>query len=317
MRISVRSFEGKETSLDVQPNDTIQSIKKQIQSAAQNSNTVAGGYGQGTANDELCFPYGLVVDDNQSILIADWGNHRILQWKIGEINGRVIAGGHGQGNALNQLNCPTDVLIDKETNNLLICDRGNRRVLQRARRDDATEGETIIDNVACWELAIDNQRNLYVSDTGKHQVQRYRIDGTNGKLVAGGNGRGVGLDQFNYPTHLLVDEQQNVYVADVWNQRVMQWSKDASTGTVVTKGFPRGLFVDSSENIYVADYGNHQLVCWSKGAAKGTVFAAGDGDKDDTNQTYYPWGVSHDQHGYLYVADHSSHRIQRFPIKRD
>ncbi|CAF4603905.1 unnamed protein product, partial [Didymodactylos carnosus] len=246
-----------------------------------------------------------VVDDDQSIVIADWGNHRILQWKIGEINGRVIAGGRGQGNALNQLNCPTDVLIDKETNNLIICDRGNRRVVQWARSDDAAEGETIIDNVACWGLAIDNQRNLYVSDTEKHQVQQYRIDGKNGKLVAGGKGRGVGLDQLNCPTHLFVDKQQNVYVADVWNHRVMQWLKEASTGTVVAKGFPRGLFVDSSENIYVADYGNHQLVCWPKGAAEGTVFAAGDGDKDDTNQTYYPWGVSHDQHGYLYVADHS------------
>ncbi|CAF4840207.1 unnamed protein product, partial [Rotaria socialis] len=96
--------------------------------AAQHSNTVAGGYGLGNANDELCYPYGLDIDDDQqSIIIADWGNHRILQWKINETNGIVIAGGHGQGNAPNQLSCPTDVLIDKETNSLIICDRGNKR----------------------------------------------------------------------------------------------------------------------------------------------------------------------------------------------
>ncbi|CAF3791307.1 unnamed protein product, partial [Rotaria socialis] len=72
-----------------------------------------------------------------------------------------------------------------------------------------------------------------------------------------------------------------------------------------------------SENIYMADYGNHQLVCWPKEAKEGIVFATGDGEKDDTNQLYYPWGLSIDQHDYLYVADHSSHRIQRFPLKKD
>ncbi|CAF4711664.1 unnamed protein product, partial [Rotaria socialis] len=52
-------------------------------------------------------------------------------------------------------------------------------------------------------------------------------------------------------------------------------------------------------------------------AKEGIVFATGDGEKDDTNQLYYPWGLSIDQHDYLYVADHSSHRIQRFPLKKD
>ena len=30
-------------------------------------------------------------------------NHRIVEWKIGAINGKVIAGGQGQGNRLDQL----------------------------------------------------------------------------------------------------------------------------------------------------------------------------------------------------------------------
>ncbi len=30
------------------------------------------------------FPYGLFVDDDeQTLIIADWENHRIVQWKIG------------------------------------------------------------------------------------------------------------------------------------------------------------------------------------------------------------------------------------------
>ena len=89
---------------------------------SQNGVTVAGGNGWGDAVNQLNFPYGLDIDDdNQSIVIADWGNHRIVEWKMGASHGRVIAGSQGQGNRLDQLNCPIDVLIDKETNSLFDC----------------------------------------------------------------------------------------------------------------------------------------------------------------------------------------------------
>ena len=88
---------------------------------SQNGVTVAGGNGLGSAVNQLNCPFGLDIDDdNQSIVIADWWNHRIVEWKMGASHGKVIAGGQGQGNGLDQLNWPTDVLIDKETNSLFI-----------------------------------------------------------------------------------------------------------------------------------------------------------------------------------------------------
>ena len=85
--------------------------------------TVAGGNDRGSAVNQLSHPYGLDVDDdNQSIVIADLGNHCIVEWKMGASNGKVIAGGRGRGDRLDQFNYPTDVLIDKETNSLFICD---------------------------------------------------------------------------------------------------------------------------------------------------------------------------------------------------
>ncbi|CAF1422848.1 unnamed protein product, partial [Rotaria sordida] len=95
---------------------------------AQNGTTVAGGHGWGNANNQLNNPNGLFVDDDQTVVIADWLNHRIIQWKVGDTSGQVVAGGNGPGNRLDQLNQPTDVLIDKETDSLIICDWGNRRV---------------------------------------------------------------------------------------------------------------------------------------------------------------------------------------------
>ncbi|CAF2108694.1 unnamed protein product, partial [Rotaria magnacalcarata] len=99
------------------------------------------------------------------VIIADFGNHRIMQWMNGDTtNGQVVAGGNGAGRGLHQLYLPTDVVIDKETDSLIICDENNRRVVRWSRRSGTTQGEILIDKIACWGLAVDEQRYLYVSD---------------------------------------------------------------------------------------------------------------------------------------------------------
>ena len=240
---------------------------------SQNGVTVAGGNGYGNILNQLYYPWGLDIDDdNQSIVIADWGNDRIVEWRIGASHGKVIAGGRGQGNRLDQLNYPSDVLIDKETNSLFIADLGNERVLRWSRCQETTQGEMIIDNIGCWGLATDHQRYLYVSDFRKHEVQRYTIGDKNGIIVAGGNGQGNQLNQLNFPTYLFVDEEQAVYVSDWYNDRVMKWNKGAKEGMVVAGeqgqgsaltqlSYRRGLFVDTSDTICVVDARNDSVKC--------------------------------------------------------
>ncbi|CAF5134777.1 unnamed protein product, partial [Rotaria magnacalcarata] len=195
---------------------------------AQNSVTVVGGHGYGDAINQLNFPLGFFVDDDQTVVIADFRNHRIMQWKNGDTtNEQVVAGGNGAGNGLNQLNYPTDVLIDKETDSLIICDRDNRRVVRWSRRSGTTQGEILLDNIYYWGLAMDEQRCLYVSNTEKHEVRRYKLGEKNSTLAAGGNGCWDGLHQLNWPTYLFVDRQQNVYVSDQSNHRVMKWVEGA------------------------------------------------------------------------------------------
>ncbi|CAF5167536.1 unnamed protein product, partial [Rotaria magnacalcarata] len=123
-----------------------------------------------------------------------------MQWKNSDTtNGQVVAGDKGTGNGLNQLSQPTDVLIDKETDSLIICDWGNRRVVRWSRCSGATQGEILIDNIDCYGLAMDEQRYLYVPDYVKHEVRRYQLGKNIGTLVAGGNGKGDGLNQLNGP----------------------------------------------------------------------------------------------------------------------
>ncbi|CAF4983586.1 unnamed protein product, partial [Rotaria socialis] len=199
----------------------------------QNGVTIAGGNEYGDATNQLNFPFALFVDDDQTVIIADFGNHRIMRWKNGDTtNGQVVAGGNGEGNGLHQLYRPTDVLIDKETDSLIIGDQRNGRVIRWSRRSGTTQGEILIDNISCWGLAMDEQRYLYVSDTEKGEVRRYQLGEKNGTLVAGGNGK------------------------DNNNHHVMKWNKGAKEGIVVAGGqgrgnaltqlsHPNGIFVDT------------------------------------------------------------------------
>ncbi|CAM4770672.1 unnamed protein product [Rotaria magnacalcarata] len=251
-----------------------------------------------------------------------------MQWKNGNTkNGQVVAGGNGKGNGLHQLNYPTNVLVDKETDSLIICDRENRRVVRWSRRSGTTQGEILIDNIYCWGLAMDEQRNLYVSDTRKDEVRRYQFGEKNGTLVVGGNGKGDELNQLNFPTYLFVDRDHSVYVSEYSNNRVMKWVQGAKEGIVVAGGqgqgnaltqlsYPQGLFVDTLGTLYVTDALNHRVMRWTRGEKKqGTVIVGGNGFGAGPNQFYYPVGLSFDRHGNLYVVDSNNHRVQRFSIE--
>ncbi|CAF3436102.1 unnamed protein product [Rotaria socialis] len=265
----------------------------------------------------------LFVDDDQSMIIADTGNNRVMQWKWGDPNGQVIV---GDNESEDQLNNPTDVLIDQETNSFMICDQGNRRVLRWSRRSDTTQGEILVDNIDCHGLAMCDQRFLYVSDIEKHEIRQYTIGYNNGTLMAGGHGRGSGFHQLFAPRHLFVDRQQVLYVSDWGNHRVMKWNKGAKEGLVVAGGrgygkaltqlhFPGGLFVDMSGTIYVADMYNDRVMRWPHGVKQGIIIVGDNREREEADQFLSPTGLSFDRHGNIYIINGLNNQIHRFSLE--
>ncbi|CAF1516503.1 unnamed protein product [Rotaria sp. Silwood1] len=290
----------------------------------QNGITVAGGNRQGNGINQLSDPCGLYVDDDQTIYVAEWSNHRIVEWKRGATSGQVVAGGNGQGSGDHQLNYPQDVIIDKERDSLIICDTSNRRVVRWPRRN-GTSGETIISNIDCVGLTMDENGSLYVTDYGRDEVRRYRRGESQGTVVAGGNRSGNRLDQLSRPTYVFVDRDHSVYVSDWDNHRVMKWMEGAKQGIVVAGGqgkgngltqlsSPLGVVVDQLGTVYVADWGNDRIMRWPKGATQGSVIVGRNGSEGQSNQLNGPIGLSFDRHGNLYVVDCRNHRVQKFNI---
>ncbi|CAF3054382.1 unnamed protein product [Rotaria sp. Silwood2] len=291
----------------------------------ENGLTVAGGNKAGSEINQLHYPLGLYVDDDNTIYVADFSNHRIVEWRCGATNGQVIAGGNGSGNGAHQLSNPRDVIVDKERDSLIICDCNNKRIVRWSRRN-GTSGETIISNISCYGLTMDESGSLYITDYEKHEVRRYKIGNTEGIVVAGGNGKGNRLDQLSDPRYVFVDRDHSVYVSEEGNHRVMKWEEGAKQGIVVAGGQgsgnsltqlsrPFGVAVDQLSTVYVTDLGNNRIMRWPKGTTQGSVIAGGNGSGVQSNQLNSPVGLSFDRHGNLYVADQYNHRVQKFNTK--
>jgi DNA-binding beta-propeller fold protein YncE len=78
-----------------------------------NGTTVAGGNGNGSANNQLYFPQGLRVSkETGAIYIADTYNNRVTRWNPGATSGVTIAGIGGiYGTNATLLYGPSDVAL--------------------------------------------------------------------------------------------------------------------------------------------------------------------------------------------------------------
>ncbi|CAF1312888.1 unnamed protein product [Adineta steineri] len=177
--------------------------------------------GSGNRLNQLFYPVGIFVDDEKTIYIVDSRNHRIVEWKFNSANGQIIAGTNREGSAYNQLNVPENIIFDKNNNSLIICDGGNRRVIQWLYQNGIKQ-RILISNIDCYGLAIDKNGFLYISDLHKDE----REGNDKGEIVVGGNGQGRESNQLNGPTGLTFDGEGNLYVADYHNHRVQKFLID-------------------------------------------------------------------------------------------
>lgn len=248
------------------------------------------------------YPYGLAIDQSSGmVFVADSGKNRIVSWKPDGVGLREV---------VKRLNKPTNVLIEKNTNSLIITDFDAKRVIRWS-----SQTETIIDNIDCDGLAVDDQGNYYVTDVHKHEVRRYPEESVTWKLVAGGNEQGASLHQLNNPCYVCVDSEGAVYVSDCLNHRVVKWFPGASEGVLVA-GFegkgskitqldhPHCVLIDANGSLYIADSGNNRIVRYQKNATTADIIV---------DRLNYPKALAFDNQNNLYVTDQSA-RVLRYNI---
>jgi hypothetical protein len=200
-------------------------------------------------------------------------------------------------------------------------------------------------------LAVDSMGNIYVADKDNQVIRKMTQVGTNWVVstVAGQPGVAGYADsptasaaQFNEPRGVAVDSAGNVYIADTGNNLIRELTPAGGVSTIagiyMTEGgfpiggfqngpglqaqfdFPVGLAVDSSGNLYVGDYNNCAirklttspgLNIWDVSTLAGSGVAGSDNGTGEDAEFNYPWGVTVDTAGNVYVADTENNEIRR------
>ena len=300
------------------------------------TSTVAGGNGEGIANNQFNYASGLYVDASGNVYVADLFNHRVQKWDKGAASGTTVAGGNGAGTAANQLNKPHGIFVDT-TGNLYIADSENHRI--QKWEPGATEGITVAggngQGIASHDINVFDKLNspqgvfvtdvgaIYVADTGNNRIQKWSPGATSGIRVAGGGEFGVNHNLLSHPNNVFVTPNRDIYVADSENSRIQKW-REGSIDILNATGWNEegydvdqlnlaiSVFVDPLENMYIADYYNDRIQKWPPGATSGTTVAGGQGKGTASNQFNGPKAIFVDLLGDLYVADMKNHRIQKY-----
>ena len=293
--------------------------------------TVAGtgvfgfsGDGGPATQAQLNLPYGLALDAQGNLYIADLGNARVrrigLDGTISTVagGGALLAGGVNEGSRATtlMLAAPRNLAVDGG-GNVYISDFGGARVYELSPNGFLTTaagtGSAGIsgDNGPAIQaqlsypagLAFDAQGVLYVADSGNHLVRRVKQGGITSYARA------------STPTGLAFDGLGTLYIADTSAGAILTIPAAGTSGSAGTIPVAAAdLSYAAGAGLY-ASTGNQVVLVGAKYAvtfvAGGGSLAYGDSGPAVQARLNHPAGVSIDVGGNLYIADHDNNRIRR------
>jgi hypothetical protein len=141
--------------------------------------TVTGTGIKGSASDQFDGPWGIFVDTNLSLYVADADNKRVMMFRPNQLVGQTVAG-NGIPNGL-QLLLPTDVIMDGD-GYLYIAENRNHRIVRTKNGDyvclvgcSGRSGSAAHELNKAYGVRLDSRGNLYVVDEMNRRIQRFQL----------------------------------------------------------------------------------------------------------------------------------------------
>ena len=198
-------------------------------------------------------------------------------------------------------------------------------------------------------VAVDGAGNLFIADTYNHRIRKVSAATATITTVVGtgtpglsGDGGAASASQLNSPQGVIVNATGDLFISDTENSRVRRVSSSngvistfagsANLGVLAenapaTSGYvwkPTGLAIDTIGNVFIAATRDNLIrrvdaasgIITTIAGSGGDYYGGtgGDGGVATAGQFYFPYGVSVDSIGNLWVADTSNHRVRKITV---
>ena len=288
------------------------------------------GNSGGSSGGQLDGPYGVAIDSNGILYVADDNKNRIVEYESSGALIKVIGVGSSVGSSSNgRFNGPDGVALDG-SGNLYVADHFNNRIEEFDSNGAFVRGfgagySGVAGTIGSYgagngqlreatAVTVDTNGNVYASDELNNRVVEFSSSGAFLRNI----GRyGTGNGHLSLPGGITLDGSGNLYVVDQGNQRIVEFDNGGTFVRAIGSpgqangqlNLPEGVALDKSGNIYVADTYNHRIEeYYSNGDFVQSIGSYG----FNKGQFNFPVGVSFDSSGNLYVVDYSNQRVDKF-----
>jgi hypothetical protein len=162
-------------------------VKRSLNDPVMTSVIVAGTGIKGSASNELSEPYGIFVDVNLDLYVADWENDRVQLFQPGESYGITVAGSESPYPTI-KLDCPSGISLDA-SKYLFIVEECNNRIV-----GSSPNGFRCL--VGCYgggsksnqlfqpfSFSFDRSGSMFVTDRVNNRIQKFLfMENSSGKV---------------------------------------------------------------------------------------------------------------------------------------
>ena len=148
---------------------------------------VAGNGSHGHGQNQLNNPWGIFVDRNFKLFVADTNNHRIQRFQAENPTEKTLAE-KGFPSGLN-LSSPTDVTLARHDNLYITDNKNNRIVRSNGTHSECVAGCTEVGGSNAnqlnnaYAIQFNSQGDLYVADENNDRIQVFELNPGCGKIV--------------------------------------------------------------------------------------------------------------------------------------
>ncbi|KAM4538699.1 E3 ubiquitin-protein ligase TRIM71 isoform 3-T3 [Odontesthes bonariensis] len=270
---------------------------------------------EGEGDGQLCRPWGISVDKEGYVVVADRSNNRIQIFKpCGTFHHKFGSLGSRPG----QFDRPAGVACDSQRR-IVVADKDNHRVqvftfegqfLLKFGEKGTKNGQFNYP----WDVAVNSEGKILVSDTRNHRVQLFAPDGS---FLNKYGFEGALWKHFDSPRGVAFNHEDHLVVTDFNNHRLLVIRPDCQSARFLgSEGTgngqflrPQGVAVDQENRIIVADSRNHRIQIFE---ANGNFLCKFGTQGSGYGQMDRPSGVAVTPDGVIVVVDFGNNRILKF-----